>query len=95
MYFIFTILLGWMIISLLISIIETIFQLNPGYIKDPTMIYILIGYCVMAILGIKSPLTKNKGNPFTEYKTIEIKIFFQDIYYAIWWPCYILRKLKK
>lgn len=49
----------------------------------------------MNIYQIKSPLLTSGKNPFESMKNIELKLFFKDLYYAAWWPYYILRNINK
>jgi uncharacterized metal-binding protein len=96
MYFLITIFLGWLLLNFIVTSIELIFQLPSGSIKDPVFMYVFIGYFVSMVLHIKSPfINEKKENPFTSLKKIEINLFFKDLYYAIWWPYYIVRELKK
>jgi hypothetical protein len=93
MYFIATIFIGWAILNTCIGMLEFLFQLEPGDIQEVVLIYIIIGYMVMFLYKIKSPLTpKDNQHPLFSMKKIELNLFFKDLYYAIWWPYYILTK---
>lgn len=96
MFYILTVIIGWMIINIFLNTIEAIlglgFSLNYYF-----LIYIVIGYIVMSIKKIISPLyqvneMEKTGNPFNAFKKIEVKLFLKDVYYASWWPYYLLRK---
>ena len=99
MFFLLTVILGWLILDFSIGEIEILFDLAPGTVKDFLIIYIVIGYIVMSFYNIKSPLliTKegSKENPLFAFKNIELGLFFKDIYYAIWWPYYIIRNFEQ
>jgi hypothetical protein len=96
MFFILTVFLGWFLLNLALTLVETALQLPSGFLKEPFWMYTFIGYIVMIIYGIKSPFVITRTeSPFTSIKKIEIKLFFKDIYYAIWWPYYIIKGLKK
>ena len=96
MFYMLTVMLGWMIINIVLNIIAFIFGLNFS-LTHYFLIYIIIGYIVMSVKQIISPLyqgseIKKTGNPFDSFKKIELKLFFKDVYYASWWPYYLLRK---
>ncbi len=94
MFFILTIIVGWGILDIALSLIEIILGVEPGAIKQIIFFYIVIGYLVMSIYGIKSPFLQEKEPPFSAVKSIDLKTFFNDIYYAVWWPYYILNSRK-
>lgn len=96
MFFLITIFLGWFLINLALSGIEFLFNIPNGFLKDPFWYYSFIGYVVMIICGIKSPfITNSTESPFTSVKRIEMKLFFKDVYYSMWWPYYIFKKISK
>ena len=86
-----TIGLGWTILGLgfdvLCAIIGSIFNnyiVCGKNIKMLFFLYVAIGYLVMLNLKINTPMTK------AGFKKISLTLFFKDIYYAIWWPYYLL-----
>lgn len=103
-----TIILGWCSISLLINLIGSLIGIDVeilSQIKSYFSIYVAIGFAVMFILKIKTPLDsmlkelyipekkeKEDLNKYNYYYCF--KIFFMDIYYAMWWPYYIIKKIK-
>lgn len=96
MYFLLTIFIGWLLLNFLIITLEFIFQLPTGFIKEPVFLYVFIGYFVCMLLRIRSPfINETNENPFKSLEKIDLNLFFKDIYYAIWWPYYIVRALKK
>lgn len=95
MFFILTVFLGWAVLNFIITSIEIFFELPKGFLKQPFWTYTFIGYIVMIIYKVKSPfVTKEKESPFITIKKIDMKLFFKDIYYAIWWPYYIIEGFK-
>ncbi|NCQ51631.1 hypothetical protein GW796_07000 [archaeon] len=92
MYFLATVFIGWNILNLFLAFIEYLFEMTPNSLSDVIFIYIFVGYLVMMIYKVKSPLVKNNENPFTSFKSLEFKLFFKDIYFALWWPYYIIKK---
>jgi len=96
MYFFLTLFLGWILLNFLITSLELVLQLPSDFLRSPIFAYIFIGYFVCILLHIKSPFIDEKNeSPFVSMKKIDLKLFFKDIYYAIWWPYYIVRALKK
>lgn len=91
-----TVVIGWMIINIFLNIISSILGLGFS-LTHYFLVYVVIGYMVMSVKKIVSPLyqgieIEKTGNPFSAFKKIELVLFFKDIYYASWWPYYLLRK---
>ncbi len=96
MFFITTVFLGWTLLNLILTSIEFIIDLPTGFLKNPFWLYTIIGYIVMIIYGVKSPfVTKENESPYISVKKIDLKLFFKDVYYAIWWPYYVFKDLRK
>lgn len=90
-FYISTIAIGWALVGNLIDAI--IFFLGFDHeLKSFMFAYIFIGYMVAMYCKIKMPLTQK---PVNEYKKIEFKLFFKDIYYALWWPYYLWNRYIK
>lgn len=97
MRYVLTIIIGWLCLSLASDVIEMLLELTPGTIKNPFTYYVLIGYVVTLALNIPSPLNvgRTENSFFPHLGKINLKLFFLDIYYAVWWPYYLIRLLKK
>jgi hypothetical protein len=93
MYFFFTVFIGWSLLSLCVGFIEIIFGFQPESLKNTILIYIVVGNIVMILYKIKSPFNQLGENPFIALKKIDLKLFFKDVYYAIWWPYYITNNI--
>jgi len=94
MYYISTILIGWVMLNFAINLLSALigFSLN-NYI----LVYIIIGYVVMSIKKVPSPLNNYEplspdNSPMHKMKSIQLNLFFKEIYYTLWWPYYILHK---
>lgn len=95
MYYVATLVLGWFIINFLLNLINSFLGIES--LNNYVFFYILIGYIIMSIKKIPSPLNNNKittpeDTPFNNMKSIELKLFFKELYCASWWPYYLLRK---
>ena len=95
MYYLGTILLGWLLINFFLNLITSFLGIDS--INNYVFFYILFGYIVMSIKNIPSPMNNYKvltteDSPFNHMKKIELKLFFKELYYALWWPYYLVRK---
>lgn len=96
MYFILTLFIGFTFLNIIISFFEIILDIQSVIFQGWFLTYLIIGYFIMFLLKISSPLNpKNNKNLFLTIKKIELKLFFTDIYYAIWWPYYLFKKNNK
>ncbi len=94
MFLVATIIVGWLIFNFLVRLISTILGFNADDMQTFLSVYLIIGFCIMNIYKIQSPLITSKNKPFETIKKIELKLFFKDLYFAAWWPYYIVRNLK-
>lgn len=95
MFYMATVILGWFIINFFLNLINSFLEIDS--FNNYVFFYILIGYIIMSLKKIPSPLNNNKvttpeDTPFKNIKSIEINLFFKELYYAAWWPYYLLRK---
>ena len=95
MYFLGTIFLGWIILKTILHLFCLVFDLNVDSVYFIINWYVIIGYFVMYFYDIKSPLVLHSKTIMYDLKTISLKRFFHDIYYAVWWPYYIWTNLNK
>lgn len=92
MYYIATIIIGWSILNFLINTFSSLLGIESLYYYFLT--YVIIGYIVMGLKKIPSPMqTKNPSeSPVNNMKSLELKLFFKEVYYILWWPYYLIRK---
>ena len=95
MYYISTLILGWVIISFITNFIYSFLGIES--LNNYFFFYVLIGYVVMSIKKIPSPMNNGKtitqeDSPFNNMKSIQLNLLFKEIYYTLWWPYYLIRK---
>lgn len=94
MYYLATLFVGWLSLNIMMNLLSSLIGFS---INNYILIYIIIGFIVMSIKKIPSPLNGNEpvsyeNSPADKINRIEFKLFFKEIYYTLWWPYYLLQK---
>jgi hypothetical protein len=95
MYYVSTIILGWIIVNFIVNLINSFLGIES--LTSYFFFYVLIGYIIMSIKKIPSPMNNGKvvtqeDSPYNNMKSIQLNLFFKEIYYTLWWPYYLIRK---